>query len=127
MGRRGKDPDAGELAARMPNVKLVVAGGNHPMTPGYVESVAASMADDDRVEFTGYVAEDGRTSGYHDHDAKPDHLDAELALRLRRDRSVRGRALGREAGLAGLLRVATLRRVRRLRLSLGHDAHNANL
>lgn len=47
-----------ELAARMPNVKLVVAGGNHPMTPGYVESVAASMAGNDRVEFTGYVAEE---------------------------------------------------------------------
>ena len=47
-----------ELAARMPNVRLVVAGGNHPMTPGYVESVAESMKGNPRVEFTGYVAED---------------------------------------------------------------------
>jgi glycosyltransferase involved in cell wall biosynthesis len=47
-----------ELAERMPNAKLVVAGGNHPMTPGYVESVAESMKGDSRVEFTGYVAEE---------------------------------------------------------------------
>lgn len=47
-----------ELSARMPNVRLVIAGGNHPATPGYIESVAASMKDDSRVEFTGYVAED---------------------------------------------------------------------
>lgn len=46
-----------ELAAQVPNVKLVVAGGNHPMTPGYVESVAESLKEDNRVEFTGYVAE----------------------------------------------------------------------
>lgn len=48
----------GELAAKMPNVRLIVAGSNHPMTPGYVESVAESMKDDPRVEFTGYVAEE---------------------------------------------------------------------
>jgi glycosyltransferase involved in cell wall biosynthesis len=47
-----------ELSARMPNVRLVIAGGNHPATPGYIESVAASMKDDSRVEFTGYVEED---------------------------------------------------------------------
>ncbi len=47
-----------ELADRMPNVKLVVAGSNHPMTPGYVESVAEQLKDDPRVEFTGYVAEE---------------------------------------------------------------------
>ena len=45
-----------ELAERMPNVKLVVAGSNHPMTPGYVESIAEHLKDDPRVEFTGYVA-----------------------------------------------------------------------
>ena len=42
----------------MPNVRLIIAGGNHPATPGYIESVAASMKDDPRVEFTGYVEED---------------------------------------------------------------------
>jgi glycosyltransferase involved in cell wall biosynthesis len=47
-----------ELAERMPNVKLVVAGSNHPMTPGYVESIAEQLKDDSRVEFTGYVAEE---------------------------------------------------------------------
>jgi glycosyltransferase involved in cell wall biosynthesis len=47
-----------ELSARMPNVRLVIAGGNHPSTPGYIESVAESMKDDSRVEFTGYVEED---------------------------------------------------------------------
>jgi len=47
-----------ELAKQMPNVKLVVAGSNHPMTPGYVESVAAQLKDDPQVEFTGYVAEE---------------------------------------------------------------------
>jgi glycosyltransferase involved in cell wall biosynthesis len=47
-----------ELAKRMPNVKLVVAGSNHPMTPGYVESIAQQLKDDPRVEFTGYVAEE---------------------------------------------------------------------
>lgn len=47
-----------ELASRMPNVKLVIAGGNHPMTPGYVESIAESMKGDPRLEFTGYVAEE---------------------------------------------------------------------
>ena len=46
------------LADEMPNVRLIIAGGNHPQTPGYVESVAASMQHHPRVEFTGYVAED---------------------------------------------------------------------
>lgn len=47
-----------ELSARMPNLRLVIAGGNHPATPGYIESVAESMKGDSRVEFTGYVEED---------------------------------------------------------------------
>jgi glycosyltransferase involved in cell wall biosynthesis len=46
-----------QLAVEMPNVRLVVAGGNHPQTPGYIESIAESMADNARVEFTGYVEE----------------------------------------------------------------------
>jgi glycosyltransferase involved in cell wall biosynthesis len=46
------------LANEMPNVRLVVAGSNHPMTPGYVESVAERMRGNSRVEFTGYVAEE---------------------------------------------------------------------
>ncbi len=47
-----------ELAEKMPNVKLVVAGSSHPMTPGYVESIAGQMKGDPRVEFTGYCAEE---------------------------------------------------------------------
>jgi glycosyltransferase involved in cell wall biosynthesis len=40
------------------DVKLVIAGANHPQTPGYVESVAANVADNKNIEFTGYVAEE---------------------------------------------------------------------
>ena len=47
-----------QLSAQMPNVRLVIAGGNHPATPGYIESVAESMKGDSRIEFTGYVEED---------------------------------------------------------------------
>jgi glycosyltransferase involved in cell wall biosynthesis len=46
-----------ELAEDRDDVKLIIAGSNHPMTPGYVESVAETLKDDPRVEFTGYVAE----------------------------------------------------------------------
>ncbi len=46
------------VALRLPDCKLVIAGANHPMTPGYIESVAESVKDDPRIEFTGYVAED---------------------------------------------------------------------
>lgn len=46
------------LSAEMSNVRLIIAGGNHPQTPGYVESVAESMKGRPHVEFTGYVAED---------------------------------------------------------------------
>src|SRR5947209_13155272 len=47
-----------QIAPRMPNARLIVAGGNHPMTPGYVESVAAHCVGDPRIQFTGYVPED---------------------------------------------------------------------
>lgn len=51
--------DAFELvSARMPYAKLVVAGSDHPMTPGYVERIAEHYVDDPRIEFVGYVAED---------------------------------------------------------------------
>jgi glycosyltransferase involved in cell wall biosynthesis len=46
-----------ELAEQRDDVKLIVAGSNHPMTPGYVESVAETLKDDPRIEFTGYVSE----------------------------------------------------------------------
>lgn len=47
-----------QLVRYMPNIRLIVAGGNHPQTPGYIESVAESMQGNPRVEFTGYVDED---------------------------------------------------------------------
>jgi glycosyltransferase involved in cell wall biosynthesis len=47
-----------QLVRYMPDVRLVVAGGNHPQTPGYIESVAESMKGNSRVEFTGYVQEE---------------------------------------------------------------------
>jgi glycosyltransferase involved in cell wall biosynthesis len=46
------------VAEALPNVKLVVAGGNHPQAPGYVESVKKKWAVNPRIEFTGYLEED---------------------------------------------------------------------
>lgn len=46
------------VASAIPNCKLVVAGGDHPMTPGYVEGVAKQYQANKRIVFTGYVAED---------------------------------------------------------------------
>jgi len=46
------------VVARLPEAKLVVAGGDHPNTPGYVASIAQQFINDPRVEFTGYVPED---------------------------------------------------------------------
>ncbi len=47
-----------KVGQQVPNVKLVIAGGNHPKTPGYVESVASYCQGDPRIQFTGYVAEE---------------------------------------------------------------------
>lgn len=47
-----------QLSQEMPNIRLIVAGSNHPMTPGYVESVAETLKGNPRVEFTGYVEEE---------------------------------------------------------------------
>lgn len=46
------------VSKQLPNCKLVIAGANHPMTPGYVESIAESVKDNPQIEFTGYVAEE---------------------------------------------------------------------
>lgn len=46
------------VSERMPNTRLVIAGSNHPMTPGYVESVAERFRDCRTIEFTGYVPEE---------------------------------------------------------------------
>jgi len=46
------------LAEAVPEAKLIVAGGNHPHMPGYVESVAEQHKDNPRIAFTGYVPEE---------------------------------------------------------------------
>jgi glycosyltransferase involved in cell wall biosynthesis len=45
------------VVKQVPNVKLVVAGGDHPRTPGYVTSLARRFENNSRIEFTGYVPE----------------------------------------------------------------------
>jgi len=47
-----------KLGEKIQNVRLVIAGGNHPKMPGYVESVASYCKGDSRIQFTGYVAEE---------------------------------------------------------------------
>ena len=45
------------VAAQFPNVELVIGGGDHPKTPGYVQSMAQRYASD-RIRFLGYVPEE---------------------------------------------------------------------
>jgi glycosyltransferase involved in cell wall biosynthesis len=45
------------VATLLPDVKLVIGGGDHPKTPGYVQSMAQRHASD-RIAFLGYVAEE---------------------------------------------------------------------
>jgi glycosyltransferase involved in cell wall biosynthesis len=49
------------VAEKHPQVKLVVAGGDHPQAAGYVDSVKKACGSDRRIEFTGYVQEDQLT------------------------------------------------------------------
>ena len=46
------------LAPKLPEVRLVVAGGDHPQAAGYVESVEKENAGNPQIEFRGYVPED---------------------------------------------------------------------
>jgi len=48
----------GQVIEKVPHARLVVAGGNHPLTPGYVESVAERYAGSPYVRFTGYLEEE---------------------------------------------------------------------
>ena len=45
------------IATKFPNVELVIGGGDHPKTPGYVQSMEQRHASD-RIRFLGYVPED---------------------------------------------------------------------
>jgi glycosyltransferase involved in cell wall biosynthesis len=46
------------VAVSAPNARLIIAGSDHPMTPGYVQSIAESFKHDSRIHFTGYVHEE---------------------------------------------------------------------
>lgn len=45
------------IAARLPDARLVIAGGDHPQAQGYIESIRQACASDPRIEFRGYVPE----------------------------------------------------------------------
>jgi glycosyltransferase involved in cell wall biosynthesis len=45
------------VATQFPNVSLIIGGGDHPQTPGYVQSMADRHSND-RIRFLGYVPED---------------------------------------------------------------------
>ena len=47
-----------KLRDRVPNVQLVIAGGNHPQAAGYVEAVREKCNGEANIEFTGYVSEE---------------------------------------------------------------------
>jgi glycosyltransferase involved in cell wall biosynthesis len=46
------------VVSHMPEVRLIIAGTDHPMTPGYVSSMAQRFGGHARMEFTGYVPEE---------------------------------------------------------------------
>jgi glycosyltransferase involved in cell wall biosynthesis len=45
------------LATKFPNIELVIGGGDHPKTAGYVQSMAQRHASD-HIRFLGYVPEE---------------------------------------------------------------------
>jgi glycosyltransferase involved in cell wall biosynthesis len=45
------------VARKFPNVKLIIGGGDHPKTPGYVQSMARRHASE-HIQFLGYVPEE---------------------------------------------------------------------
>ena len=47
-----------EVARQIPNARLVIAGTDHPKTPGYLKSIRERLASRSDVIFTGYVAEE---------------------------------------------------------------------
>ena len=46
------------MVKRVPTARLIIAGSNHPMAPGYVESVRERFHSHSNIDFTGYVSED---------------------------------------------------------------------
>ncbi|HEX3741747.1 MAG TPA: glycosyltransferase [Terriglobales bacterium] len=47
-----------EVSRKIPEARLVIAGTDHPKTPGYLQSIREKLASRSDVIFTGYVAED---------------------------------------------------------------------
>jgi glycosyltransferase involved in cell wall biosynthesis len=47
-----------EIVERCPQARLIVAGGDHPATPGYVQRIAEKFSDHPYIRFTGYVEEE---------------------------------------------------------------------
>ena len=46
------------ISSRFPDARLIIAGDNHPMAPGYLESVRQRVNGHPRIEFLGYVPEE---------------------------------------------------------------------
>ena len=46
------------VARRMPNTQLIIAGTDHPKTPGYLESIRQKCWRHPRIKFMGYVPEE---------------------------------------------------------------------
>ena len=47
-----------KVSVGLKSARLIIAGGNHPEMPGYVESVAQKLAGHAGIEFMGYVPEE---------------------------------------------------------------------
>jgi glycosyltransferase involved in cell wall biosynthesis len=47
-----------EIAKKVPNTKLVIAGSNNGNAPGYIESLREQYKDNPKVEFLGYIPEE---------------------------------------------------------------------
>ena len=46
------------VVSHLPQARLIIAGPDHPMAPGYVNSMAQRFAGHAKIEFTGYVPEE---------------------------------------------------------------------
>ncbi len=46
------------LSSKMPNARLVIAGGDHPQASGYIQSMREKCAGNPNIEFRGYVPEE---------------------------------------------------------------------
>jgi glycosyltransferase involved in cell wall biosynthesis len=47
-----------QVAREIPEARLIIAGTDHPKTPGYLQSIKAKLGSRSDVIFTGYVAEE---------------------------------------------------------------------